>query len=188
MDNEADESQVKSKELKIAPDKIADIKFNIERANEILRFYENRRKTFLEINLALLPAFNIVLGVFFNVFNVLGKISISFSICAYFILTIINIRYNLKEHKTEGIEPAICSYTRDFDFCQYETLDDYPFKIDYETQIKNLHKYQNNYDKIAKKTRCYTFNGLKWLLYFLIVSIIINTIGIWVAILCQIEL
>ena len=57
MDNEADESQVKSKELKIAPDKIADIKFNIERANEILRLYENRRKTFLEINLALLPSF-----------------------------------------------------------------------------------------------------------------------------------
>lgn len=179
MDNEVDESQVKSKKLEIAPDITADIKFNIERANEILRLYENRRKTFLEINLALLPAFSIVLGVFFNVFNVLGKISISFSICVYFIITIINIRYNLKEHKTEGIEPAICSYTRNFNFCQYETFDDYPFKIDYETQIKNLHKYQKNYDKIAKKTRCYTYNGLISLLILLIFSIIIDVIGIF---------
>ncbi len=160
-------------------DKTADIKFNIERANEILRLYENRRKIFLEINLALLPAFSIVLGVLFNVFNVLGKIFISISICVYFIITIINIRYNLKEHKTKDVEPAICSYTRNFNISQYDTLDDYPFKIDYEKQIKNLHKYQENYDMIAKKTRDYTYMGLISLLILLILSIIIDVIGIF---------
>ena len=159
--------------------KIEDLKFNIERANEIVRLYENRRRVFLEINLALITAFSIIFGFLFNVFNILGKIFISISICIYFIITLRNISYNLKENITKGINPAICSYTRNFNITKIENFKEFPFEKDYETQLKNLHKYQENYDRIAKKTRDITFKGLKILLILLIISIIINTVGIW---------
>lgn len=158
---------------------LEELKFNIQRANEITRLIENRRKSFLEINLALLPAFSIVLAVFSYVFNIWGLISISVSMSIYFGITIRNICINLRKNETDNIEPAICSYTREFDTNNINNIKDFDFEDDYKKQIKNLHKYQENYDNIAKKTRSITLKGIITLLISLIISIIINIIGIF---------
>lgn len=158
---------------------IEELKFNIERANEITRLIENRRKSFLKINLALLPAFSIVLAVFSYVYNIWGLISISISMIIYFVITIRNIGINLKKNETEDIKPAICSYTRNFNISQYKDFKGFDFEGDYGKQIRNLHKYQENYDNIAKKTRSITLKGIMILLISLILSIIINVIGIF---------
>lgn len=178
-----------SKGVKALKDDITlEIKYNIERANEIVRLYENRRRIFLEINLALVTAFSLVVGFLYNEFNILGKSSLTISIVVYFVITLENIHYNLKRNQTNNIEPTICSYSRGFNIEIYSNFKKFDFKEDYEKQLKNLHKFQENYDKVATKTRSYTFNGIKWLIYLLIVSIIINTIGTWVALLFKIEL
>ncbi len=133
----------------------------------------------MEINLALLPAFSIVVAVFSYVFNIWGIISISLSIVLYFVITIKNIWVNLKESETEDINPAICSYTRNFNINQYENFKEYNFKEDYDKQIRNLHKYQKNYDTIAKQTRSITLIGIIILLISLILSVILNFIGMF---------
>ena len=157
---------------------IEELKFNIERANEITRLIENRRKSFLKINIALISAFSIVLAVFSYVYNIWGLISISISMIIYFGITIKNICINLKRNETENIKPTICSYTRKFNISQYKNFKGFDFEGDYDKQIRNLHKYQENYDNIAKKTRSITLNGIMILLISLILSIIINVIGI----------
>ncbi|MHA1986964.1 MAG: hypothetical protein ACW98D_10025 [Promethearchaeota archaeon] len=170
-------SEEKTNNKKI--DYLKELKFNIERANEITRLIENRRKSFLEINLALLPAFSIVVAVFSYVFNIWGIISISFSMILYFVITIKNIWINLKESETEDINPAICSYTRNFNINQHENFQEYNFQEDYDKQIRNLHKYQENYDTIAKQTRSITLIGIIILLISLILSVILNFIGMF---------
>ena len=57
-----------------------------------------------------------------------------------------------------------------FDFNSYN------YKDDCEIQIKNLHKYQENYAAITAWTRRITFIGLLALAYGLLGSIIINAV------------
>ena len=52
------------------------------------------------------------------------------------------------------------------------------FKEDYKTQIMNIHKYQENYDNLAKKTRCITLIGALFLFILFSISIIIGVIEI----------
>lgn len=148
-----------------------DLRFNIERANEIVRLYENRQKIFLELNLALMTAYSLVLGVLFQFFNLCGKISISIAICVYFGFTLWNVKFNLKENKTLDTIETICFKGYEGDYSNFED--------DYKNQIKNLHKYQQNYDKIAKKSRDITRKGLYVLIIGLGLSIIINMMGIF---------
>ncbi len=150
------------------------LKFNIERATEILRLLENRRKKFLDINLALASAFGVVTGVLFPIFDICGKISVAIAILVYFLITIINIGYNLLNHTTSDIEPSLCFF-RNYDWSKYN---EYIFKEDYKTQIMNIHKYQENYDNLAKKTRCITLIGALFLFILFSISIIIGVIEI----------
>lgn len=128
-----------------------------------------------------MTAYIIVLGLFWEWewVNLWGKIVITISVIGYLLLTLKNVYYNLKENKTENIEPTLCSYSRwkKEDLSNLK-IDSYPFKKDLKTQIKNLLKYQENYDKIAKKSRDITRKGLYVLIIGLGLSIIINMIGI----------
>ena len=49
-----------------------DLKFNIERANEIVRLYQQQIKHFLELNFGLMALYTLLLGVLFLIFNNLG--------------------------------------------------------------------------------------------------------------------
>jgi len=161
-------------------DKTADIKFNIERANEIVRLAENRRYRFLEINLALATAFSFLLVYVLDNLNVAGKLSMIICITIYFLLTLENIIYNLKENRTKGIIKTLCS-NRGWKHHRFlkkmNKVDDYPFKIDYRNQLINLHKYQKNYNRIGKDTRIMTLIGLCVFLVTFLISAIINSFG-----------
>lgn len=158
--------------------KIADIKFNIERANEIVRLAENRRYRFLEINLALATAFSFLLVYILDNFNDAGKLSMIICIAIYFLLTLENIIYNLKENRTKGIIKTLCS-NRGWKHRRFlkkmNKVNDDTFKIDYKNQLINLHKYQKNYNKIGKDTRIMTLFGLCAFLATFLISIIINS-------------
>jgi len=117
-----------------------DLRFNIERANEIVRLAENRKYKFLEINLALVAAFSFLLVYILDVFNNGGKFSMIISMIIYFIFSSANLVYNLKEKRTQGIETSICS-SRDWKPNEFEekmkNIDNYSFKDDYIKQIEN---------------------------------------------------
>ncbi|MFX1568134.1 MAG: hypothetical protein ACFFCV_07180 [Promethearchaeota archaeon] len=156
-----------------------DLRFTIERANEIVRLLENRRYKFLEINLALVTAFSFLLVYILDNFNIAGKLSMLTSISIYFVFTMINIGYNLKENRTLGIRKSLCSY-RDWnykDFMKFmENINENLFEDDYKDQIENLYEYQMNYNKIGKNTRLNTFTGLIILFFTFSISLIINSL------------
>ena len=151
----------------------------MKRANEIVRLSENRRYRFLEINLALVTAFSFLLVYIFDNFNDAGKWSMITSMIIYFILTLANIIYNLRENRTKGIRKSICE-VRGWKYHRFGrkmmNIKNYNFEEDYKTQIINLHKYQQNYNKIGRNTRTITFTGLIILLITFIISITINSL------------
>jgi len=157
-----------------------DLRFNIERANEIVRLAENRRYKFLEINLALVTAFSFLFVYILEAFNDAGKASITFSIVIYFAYTCWNIGYNLKENRTTRIKKVLCS-SREWkhqDFIKkIKEMKKNQFRRDYKIQLINLHKYQRNYNKIGRKTRIYTFVGLIHFLTNFVISILVNALS-----------
>ena len=157
-----------------------DLRFNIERANEIVRLSENRRYKFLEINLALVTAFSFLLIYILDNFNIAGKMSMITSMIIYFGLTSKNIVFNLQENRTKGIVKTLCSERgwKHYEFGKIMIeIENYTFETDYKIQLINLHKYQKNYNKIGRETRIITLTGLMVLLITFFISIIINSFG-----------
>ncbi len=157
-----------------------DLRFNISRANEIVRLAEERRYKFLEINLALVTAFSFLLVYIMDIFNAGGKLSMIISFVIYFGFSSANFIYNLRENRTKGISKSICG-VRGWKHHNFRkimiNIDEYSFEDDYKIQLVNLHKYQKNYNKIGITTRLLTLMGLLILLITFVISVIINTLG-----------
>ncbi len=157
-----------------------DLKFNIERAEGIVRLYENESRHFLELNLALISIYFIIYGLLLPIFNNWGKVLITISLIAYSISVIANIINHLIKndtHKKYNITPTLCfkgQCERYIDCIDEKTK----FVLDYKNQLKNLLKYQKNYFKRAEKGRIITLIGLIILIGGISLSIIINIIGI----------
>ena len=116
--------------------------------------------------------YTLLLGVLFLIFNILGKIAISISICFYFGITLVNAWHTLKKNETKNIKKTICF--RGYPLNNLNKLTTPDFKKDYETQIENLHRFQDNYFKIVEKSRKYTLEGIFILIIGLIISVILN--------------
>ena len=158
-----------------------DLKFNIERANEIVRDAQKQVKTFLEINLALVTAFSFLFVYIMDKYTDINvsEFSWGLSIIGYFLIIVVIIIYKLTYKTTKGIKKSICFYRH----WKYHNLkknlieiDTYSFKGDYKTQLLNLHKYQRNYDHCAKIIGNLTLIGILFLIISFITNIIINLI------------
>ena len=137
-----------------------DLRFNIERANDIIRLYEDRKRVFLEINLVLVTIFSVIIGLWFEneIINDIARSWILFWFAIQLICTVINIIWNLIPNKTKNIKNTICKGYTDR---QIDEINVGPnsifFTNDYKQQLKNLNKFQKNYSDIASITRWITF-------------------------------
>ena len=140
-----------------------DLRFNIERANDIIRLYEDRKRVFLEINLVLVTIFSVIIGLWFEneIINDIARSWILFWFAIQLICTVINIIWNLIPNKTTNIKNTICKGYTDR---QIDEINVGPnsifFTNDYKQQLKNLNKFQKNYSDIASITRWITFYAM----------------------------
>ena len=151
------------------------LKFNINRANEIVRLYENQRNYYLNLNIALITITSITYGIIYNYLNIGGIISLISSLIFIFAFSIGNFYFSSKSNKTQDIKSTLCFY-RDNNNSLIEGLNKDSILGDLKTQIKNLYKYQENYNKIAVSTRRATLRGIMILLISFPASLIINLI------------
>lgn len=157
-------------------DLIEDLKFNINRANEIVRLYENQKRYYLNLNVALITITSITYGVIYNYLNILGIISLICSLTLIFAISIGNFYYSSKSNETGDTKPTLCFY-RDNDNPTLERLNKELILGDLKTQIMNLYKYQENYHNIAVSTRKNTLKVIISLLISFPASSIINLIA-----------
>ncbi|GAI80534.1 unnamed protein product, partial [marine sediment metagenome] len=125
-------------------DLIEDLKFNINRANEIVRLYEKQKNYYLKLNITLITISSIIYGILLNFFNNWGIGLLTFSISIIFALSIINFIYCSIGNKTKGIRPNLCFY-RGYSCQKIKDFSKDSVLVDLKTQIYNLHKYQKNY-------------------------------------------
>jgi len=157
------------------------LKFNINRANEIVRLYDQQKIYYLKLNLTLLPAYGVIYGVFLNFFNIWGILAFTIAIIVFFINSLINFRESSKANTTEVTKASLCffkNYTNEMlkGFSKGSILDDS------KTQIENLHKYQENYQRIAIKTREKTLLGINLMIILFLISAIVNCIALFIKI------
>jgi len=165
-------------------DTIEDWRFNINRANEIVRLYGNQTGFFVKITLSLIATYNILYVIFsillsFILLNFWGFILLTIAFLAYLTSAVITLILSTQSHNTQEIEPAFCHYKYIFDkkgnliednLNKIRTnLSSNDFREDYRKQLINLLKFQQNYYKIAR-------NAKRWM----IISVIIFVIGLGV--------
>lgn len=161
-------------------DLIEDLKFNINRANEIVRLYEKQKNYYLKLNIALITISSIIYGILLNSFNDWGIFFLTIAILIFFAISAGNFIYCTIGNKTNGIKPNLCFYNgyscqKIKDFSKDSVLGDL------KTQICNLHRYQKNYNRIAVKARIITLIGI----ITLIVLYALSFLGNYIAILCN---
>ncbi len=156
-------------------DIIEDLKFNVNRANEIVRLYEKQKKDFLKLNLTLITISSIIYGILLNFFNNWGILFLTISLLIIFAISTYNFIYCSIGNKTENIEPSLCFY-RDYSGQMIEEFSKDSVIKDLKTQIENLHKFQKNYNRIAVKTRIITLVGIIILMILLSLSFLGNYI------------
>lgn len=157
-------------------DIIDNLKFNINRANEIVRLYEKQKQYYLNLNVALITITSITYGIIYNYLNIWGIISFICSLTSIFVISISNFYFSSKSNDTENIESTMCFY-RDNNSPSIDGLNKDLILGDLRNQLKNLYKYQENYHNIAVKTRKFTLIGIITLLISFPVSFIINLVG-----------
>jgi len=158
-------------------DIIEDLKFNINRANEIVRLYEKQKYHYLNLNIALITIASIIYGILLNSFNNWGIITLTIAILAFFAISTYNFIYCSIGNKTNGIRPSLCFY-KGYSCQNIKDFSKDSVLRDLKTQIYNLHKYQKNYNKIAVKTRKITLIGIIFLISLYALSILVNIIVI----------
>lgn len=140
-----------------------DLRFNIERANDIIRLYEDRKRVFLELNLVLVTIFSVIIGLWFEneIIKDTAQSWLLFWFVIQLIFTVINIIWNLIPNKTQNIKKTICKgYTdHQIDEINVDSNSNF-FTNDYKQQLKNLNKFQKNYSAIASVTRWITFDAM----------------------------
>ena len=145
-----------------------DLRFNIDRANEIIRLYEKRRRVFLEMNLILVTVFSVTFGLWLDLEFL--KIASNYWLLTCFIIhlliTFSNIIWNLVPNKTREIKDTICKGYSDY---QIDQLNGNSFENDYKQQLKNTQRFQDNYSNIASITR--------WITLFALMSFIVGLGG-----------
>lgn len=157
-------------------DLIEDLKFNINRANEIVRLYEKQKNYYLQLNIALITISSIIYAILLNSFNNCGILFLTIAIMIFFAISTYNFIYCSIGNKTENIEPCLCFY-RDYTGQKIEEFSKNSVIKDLKTQIKNLHKFQKNYNRIAVKTRRITLVGIIILMILLSLSLLGNYIA-----------
>lgn len=160
----------------VQKDIIEDLKFNINRANEIARLYENQKNNYLNLNLASITISSIIYGILLNVFNNWGILFLTISLLIVFVISAINFIYCSIGNTTKGIKPTLC-FHKNYSCQKIKDFDKNSVLGDLKTQIYNLHKYQKNYNKIAVKARRFTLTGIISLIISFFVSFLINFIA-----------
>lgn len=164
------------------PDKINDsifdaLKFNIERANEITRLYGDQVKYYLEINLVLMTVYSIILSFLWQPFNSLGKFAILTAIIAYLINTLYTI-FKVLTHPDTKKEKTLNFYKDWNDNIDFSSFNEKYYFDDLCIQLKNLHRFQENYYTLAFKTSKNTLRGVVILILGIITIFIVDFIGI----------
>ena len=130
-------------------DLIEILKFNINRANEIVRLYEKQKNRYLDLNIALITIISIIYGIFYKILNFGGIISLICSLTVIFSFSIANFYSSSKSNETKDISPTLCFY-RGYDCEKIKNFRLNQNLGDLRTQLNNLHKYQKNYhDKVS---------------------------------------
>ncbi len=165
--------------MSINHDLIEDWKFNIERANEIVRLYGTQTRYFMNLTLSLITTYNILYAIFNFLLSSLGFFVLTISFILYMISAIYNLYLSLKKNSTAKrfkIEKyPICFYKSIFNGDEKEIskdLNSEDFKSDYHLQLNTLLKYQKNYYEITYRAR-----------KFLMLSVIIFSFGLTISIL-----
>lgn len=149
------------------------LKFNINRANEIVRLYEKQKYHYLNLNIALITISSVIYRILFDILNNTGIILLTFSLSIFFIISTINFIYCSIGNKTGSTKPTLCFYKK----YNCEKIKDFSVDSilgDLRTQLNNLHKYQENYNNIAVKARIITLIGIVFLLISFTISIVVN--------------
>ena len=154
-------------------DTIEEWKFNINRANEIVRLYGNQTAYFVKITLSLIATYNIIYVIFNIMFNFTEFKSVGFFVLTgaflvYLISAIITLWLSTRTHDTRKkfkkcigheIKDSFCYFSyifdRDGNFKEEipANLKIEDFRKDYPKQLNNLLKFQKNYFEIADTAR-----------------------------------
>jgi len=167
---------------------IEDWKFNINRANEIVRLYGIQTEYFVKLILSFIVSYNVL----FLIFNAVSKF-VSFNttdfgwILGFFIsylgISVGSIIWITYSKPTKDILTSICHF-KDNEYFEESVclsreevreigISETDFREDYKIQLYNLLKFQKNYYNITRKAKVlFTFNVICFV-GFLLVSILI---------------
>ena len=148
-------------------DTIEDWKFNINRANEIVRLYGYQTAFFVKIILSLIVTYNILFVIFNIYFNFISFNIVDFWILmgcfiVYLISAIIALLFSIKKDNTKDkfrIDDTYCHFEYIFNE-EGKITEEIPanltkdnFRADYPKQLNNLLKFQKNYKDIALRAK-----------------------------------
>lgn len=183
----------------------------ISHVDNINREFENNRKFFLEINLAIFTVFGVIYSVLLTSLNRSETIYIQYGILSYFVISLINLIYNSLGHRTlknisfennsdwrtkwfyRGHVPKNVNDLDSSELEKHYTTFEGTFKLDtlkqdlIEEDIRDLYLlycYQSNYYKMAIWIRKLTLFGICVLISFFIGQILsfLGSFIVWIGI------
>lgn len=151
-----------------------DLQFNITRANEIVRLYENRKKYFLHINLALMSAFLLIYRFFWEIYRQIAKDTLTVFLLIFLFITLANILWILKRNETKNTVDTLSKDDIGKGDNKLLLNTNKNISDDYKNQLINLYRFQKNYDKIARKSKDLTLIATVIFISGFIASLIFN--------------